>query len=214
MTLGPTPTVSKDDPRTKLGNSSSTDTLDDASKWAWPTGQNEFTSVDFSTGALNLTALKEITGWRLSNPAGEAFTNLYLEATIKTGNCASSDQYGLIVRVPDLKDADQGYLFGFTCDGHYSLRLWDGKLGAKGQMTRLIDWTSSKAINAGSNQVNRMGILMSAGRMILYANGTLLGEATNNSFASGYFGLFIGAPQTPDFTIHVDEMSYWENPKP
>jgi hypothetical protein len=59
-----------------------------------------------------------------------------------------------------------------------------------------------------------MGILMSGGRMILYANGTLLGEATNNTYPSGYFGLFIGAPQTPNFTIRVDEMSYWENPKP
>ncbi len=211
---GPTPTLSKDDPRSRQGAATSVDPMNNPTHWVWPTGENEFTSIEFSDGTLNLTSLKETLGWRLANPAGEPFTNLYLEAVIKTGNCSSDDQYGLIVRVPDPKDANQGYLFGFTCDGRYSLRMWDGTDGVKGKMTRLIDWTQSKAIYAGPNQINRMGILMRGGRLAIYANGTLLGEATNESFPDGYFGLFIGSPQTPNFNIHVDEMSYWENPKP
>jgi len=188
--------------------------MDNATKWIWPTGVNDFTAVDFSAGSMELTSLKTTTGWRLANPTGDPFTNLYLEAVIKTGTCSGSDQYGVIVRVPVIKDADQGYLFGFTCDGRYSLRLWDGTIGTKGQMTRLIDWTASKAIYTGSNQINRLGIMMLGGRMLLYANGTLLGEATNNTYSSGYFGLYIGGAQTTDFTIQVDEMSYWDNPKP
>ena len=213
-TQGPTPTLSKDDPRSHQGAVTSTDGMNDASKWNWPTGINEFTSIDYSAGALKLTSLKAMTGWRVANPAGQDFGNLYLEATIKTGTCASDDQYGVIARIPVLKDADQGYLFGFTCDGRYSLRLWDGKIGARGQMTRLIDWTANKAINAGSNQTNRLGILMIGGRLVMYANGILLGEVTNTTYASGYFGLFIGGLSTPNFNISVDEMSYWENPKP
>lgn len=213
-TSGPTATVSKDDPRPRQGNPTSTDPMDNSTHWIWPTGLNDFTAIDFASGAMNLTSLKTTTGWRLANPTGEAFSNLYLEAIIKTGTCATNDQYGMIVRVPVIKDADQGYLFGFTCDGHYSLRLWDGTVGTKGQMTRLVDWTASKAIYAGSNQINRIGLMMIGGRMLMYANGTLLGEVTNNTYSSGYFGLYVGGAQTPNFTIQVDEMSYWDNPKP
>ena len=85
--------------------------MDNATKWIWPTGVNDFTAVDFSAGSMELTSLKTTTGWRLANPTGDPFTNLYLEAVIKTGTCSGSDQYGVIVRVPVIKDADQGYLF-------------------------------------------------------------------------------------------------------
>lgn len=213
-TTGPSPTPSKDDPRTKLGSPTATDPMDNSTKWVWPTATNEFTSIDFSGGMMTLTSSKSITGWRIANPTGQEFGDLYLEATVKTGTCASNDQYGIIARVPVLKDANQGIMFGFTCDGHYSLRLWDGTVGVKGQMTRLVDWTASKAINAGSNQTNRIGLMMVGSRLLMYANGTLLGEASSSVYPSGFFGLFIGGLATPDFAIQVDQMSYWDNPKP
>jgi hypothetical protein len=211
---GPTATISPDDPRNRLGGATSTDGMNDATSWVWPTGDNEFTAVKYSNGGLIFTSLKEKTGWRLANPTGQPLANLYLEATIRTGTCKSNDQYGLIVRVPVLKDADQGYLFGFTCDGTYSFRSWDGKVGENGKMTRLIDWKASKAINTGSGQTNRMGLMMVGSRMLLYANGTFLGEVNTSTYASGYFGLFVGGLQTSGFTITVDEMAYWTNPKP
>jgi hypothetical protein len=213
-TKGAVPTLSHDDPKARLGAATSNDPMKDSTKWIWPTGVNEFTSIAFSNNELALTSLKDKIGWRLTNPDGRAFSNLYLEATVKTGNCAENDQYGLIVRVPVLKDANQGYLVGFTCDGRYSIRLWNGEIVPNGQMTRLVDWTASKAIHAGSNQINRLGVWLVGGRIAIYANGTLLGEATNAAYPSGYFGLYIAGLKTPNFTIQVDEMSYWENPKP
>lgn len=211
---GPTATVSPEDPRNRLGNPTSTDAMNDLSSWVWPTGVSEFTSVNFTSGSMVLTSLDDISGWRLANPTGREFSGLYLEVTVKTGNCKGNDQYGLIARVPVLKDADQGYLLGFTCDGRYSFRSWDGKVGEKGKMTRLIDWTANKAVNAGSGQTNRMGLMMVGSRMLLYANGTLLGEVSTNTYASGYFGVFVGGIQTKNFAITIDEMAYWENPKP
>lgn len=211
---GPTATISPDDPRNRLENPTSTDAMNDSTAWVWPTGSSEFTAVNFNNGTMVLTSLEDITGWRLANPAGSAYSSLYLEATVRTGTCKSNDQYGLITRVPVLKDADQGYLFGFTCDGRYSFRSWDGKVGTKGKMTRHIDWTASKAINAGSGQTNRIGLMMVGSRMLLYANGTLLGEVNTSTYGSGYFGLFVGGLQTSNFAISVDEMSFWENPKP
>lgn len=213
-TPAPTATTSPGDPRNRLGNPSSSDGMDDATDWVWPTGVSEFTSVNFTNGSMLLTSLDDISGWRLANPAGREFSSLYLEATVRTGTCQGNDQYGIIARVPVLKDADQGYLLGFTCDGRYSFRSWDGKVGEKGKMTRLVDWTANPAINAGSGQTNRMGLMMVGSRMYLYANGTLLTELSSSTYASGYFGLFVGGMQTKNFAITVDEMSYWENPKP
>jgi hypothetical protein len=188
--------------------------MNDATSWTWPTGYNEYTSASFTNGAMVLTSTDEISGWRLANPAGRDFTNLYLEAVVRTGNCKSNDQYGVIARVPVLKDADKGYLFGFTCDGRYSFRSWDGTVGEKGKMTRLVDWKASTAINAGSGKTNRVGLMMVGNRMQLYANGTFLGEVSSSTYSSGYFGVFVGGIQTSGFAITIDEMAYWENPKP
>jgi hypothetical protein len=211
---GPTPTLDPSDPRTRLGSPKSTDPMDNASAWIWPTGTDQFTSATFSNGWQILTSLDEKDGWRIANPAGREFTNTYIEASFKTNTCSGSDHYGIILRVPVLREPDQGYLFGVTCDGRYSLRRWNSKVQPKGEMKRLVEWTASPAINAGSNQTNRLGIYAVGKRLILYANGKLLTEVQDSTFASGYFGLFVGYDVTEDLIIQVDEMSYWENPQP
>lgn len=213
-TSGPAPTSVPGDPRNRLGNATNTDNMNDSTSWIWPTGQNDFTSVSFSGGMMTLTGLTEKLGWRLANPEGTDFGNIYLEAIFKTGTCSGSDQYGLMVRVPVLKDADRGYLFGFRCDGQYSLRKWDGTVGTKGTMTRLKDWTASDAILKGSNQVNRMGLMMVGSRLIMYANGQLLGEVSDSTWTSGTFGVYIGPGPTNQFAVQVDQMAYWKNPTP
>lgn len=213
-TTGPAFTAVPGDPRGRQGAASSTDPMNDSTTWVWPEGANEFSSISFSGGFMNLTSLSEKIGWRLANPEGTDLGNLYLEATFKTAGCSGNDQYGVIVRVPVLRDADQGYLFAFTCDGRYSLRKWDGKEGANGKMTRLKDWTSSDAIQQGSNQINRMGLMMIGSKMVMYANGQLLAEVTDGTWTSGYFGVFVGSGPTEKFLVQVDEMSYWKNPNP
>jgi hypothetical protein len=214
-TAGPSLTPVPGDPRSRLGSATSTDPMDDSSSWIWPTGVSEFTSVNFSGGMMTLTGLTEKLGWRLANPEGVEFGNIYLEASIKTGDCSGTNQYGLLVRVPVLKDADRGYLFGFRCDGKYSLRKWDGTAGTKGTMTRLKDWTDADAIHKGSNQTNRMGLMMVGSRIIMYANGQLLGEVSDSTWTSGYFGVYVGPESAnKNFAIQIDEMAYWKNPTP
>jgi hypothetical protein len=213
-TAGPTETLAPGDPRGHLGSPSATDGMNDSTTWVWPTGNNEYTAVSYGNGLMILTGLTDQLGWRLANPEGAPLGNIYLEASFKTTTCSGSDQYGLVVRVPVLREAEQGYLFGFTCDGKYALRKWDGAAGTKGVMTRLKEWTESDAIKTGSNQVNRMGIMMVGSRLSLYANGQLLTEVSDSSWTSGYFGVYVGASATDDFAIQVDDMAYWKNPTP
>lgn len=211
---GPTFTPAPGDPRSRLGAPTSTDNMDDPSTWVWPTGSDKYTTGAFGGGYQTVTALTGTDGWRMANPTGEPFTNLYLEATIRTTSCSGSDHYGLIFRVPVVTEPDQGYLFGFTCDGRYSLRRWNSKVGTKGEMKWLVNWTASSAIAAGANQTNRLGVMMSGSRLLVYANGKLLTEVKDSTFASGNFGVFIGADATDRLNVQVDSMSYWVNPQP
>jgi hypothetical protein len=210
VTINPAFTPPADDPRSKLGSPSWTDDMDEDT--FWPTGEDKYTAIDFKDGQLRLTGLTSTDGWRLA--ATEQLANFYLEATISTGTCAGTDRYGLMYRVPVAREANKGYLLGVSCDGKYSLREWDATLGSKGTMTTHINWTASNAIQAGSNKMNKVGIMSVGDRMIIYINGVLVNEVKDSTFDQGSFGLFIGARETTNFTISVDEVSYWRNPTP
>jgi hypothetical protein len=211
-TSAPTATLDPKDPRARLGSPTKRDTMDSAEAWTWPTGTSEFTTMDFKDGQMVFTGPTTKLGWRLANPAGYGLGNMYLEMVVNSGSCGANDQYGVLFRSPVLQDADRGYLFGFTCDGRYALRRWDGKDGEKGKMTWLKQWTADKAIVSGANQNNRMGLLVSGSRISLYANGVLLAEFTDATWTAGYLGVYIGAVDTKNYTIRIDEMAYWENP--
>ncbi|NLG98365.1 MAG: hypothetical protein GX491_13480 [Chloroflexi bacterium] len=216
FTVAPQPsfTPSAGDPRSRLGAPTATDPMDNSSTWFWPTGSDKYTSASFSDGFMSLSALTDTDGWRMANPRDRAFSNIYLEGSFRTTTCSGSDHYGMILRVPEVHEPDQGYLFGVTCDGRYSLRKWDGEAGTNGEMRWLVNWTASSAIASGSNASNRLGIFAVGSRLVLYANGTLLTEVNDASFPEGYFGVFAGSDETPDLTIRVDEMSFWENVQP
>lgn len=196
-------TLPAGDPKVTLGNPTWRDEFVTGANW--PLGEDSFTRVQVVDGELVLTGLTTTDGWRLSWPVVKDF---YLEMTVETGTCAGSDHYGLIARVPDLHEANQGYLFGITCDGRYSLRAWDGEA-----MTNLVRATAGASIQAGSMQVNRIGLLATGDQLILYVNGMRLTEIEDSTYAEeGSFGLFVGARQTSNFTIYVSEIAYWENP--
>jgi len=198
-----TRTLPADDPRATLGNPTWRD--DFVSGANWPLGEDSFTRAQVEDGELVLTGLTTTDGWRLTWPVVKDF---YLEMTLETGTCAGSDHYGLMARVPDLHEANRGYLFGVSCDGRYSLRAWDGEA-----MTNLVRATASASIKTGSAQENRVGLLVTGNQLILYVNGVRLTELEDSRFSEeGSFGVFVGARQTSNFAIHVDEIAYWENP--
>ncbi len=206
---GNTPTLSPSDPAARLGSAAWTDNMDNGDNW--PVGPDKFTSLEFKDGSMRLTGITTTDGWRLTWPN---LTDFYIEMTVLAPSCTGTDRYGLMVRVPDGTTPDRGYLFGFSCDGKYSLRRWNASIGTKGEMVNLINWTSNTAIKAGPNQTNKMGLMAVGSRLILYANGQMLGEVKDSTFAKGFFGVFVGARETQDMTIRVDQIRYWDNPTP
>jgi hypothetical protein len=189
--------------RSGLGGPTWQDDFSDGDNW--PLGEDSFTRARVEDGELQMTGLTTTDGWRLTWPVVQDF---YIEITVTTGSCSDNDHYGLIVRVPDKTAADRGYLAGFSCHGRYSLRTWDSE-----SMTGLLPPTASETIVAGSEQVNRIGIWAKGDQLALYANGILLREFKDDTFLEeGAFGIWVGARQTDNFTIHVDEIAYWDNP--
>jgi hypothetical protein len=196
-----TPTPITGDPLAALGQPAWRDTFSSAT--GWNLGEDSYTRAEIDDGQFVLTGLTTADGWRLTWPE---FESAYLESTIRTGTCQGSDEYGLIFRVPDIHDPNEGYLFGFTCDGRYFLRTWDGE-----QMTSLVGATAATAIHAGSDKTNRIGVWAEDDELSLYANGAFLAEIQDETFPDeGGFGFFIGARQTENFTVEADELGYWD----
>lgn len=202
VAVAPTATLSDTDPVLTLGTPDWVDTMANGDNW--PTGFNEYTTIEFKDGTLKLTADKDVDGWRLSWPF---LKDYYLEYSLQTPDCEGSDHYGMMFRVPADANANKGYLFGITCDGRYSLRRWDGKT-----MFFPINWTSHDSINKGEGVVNKLGVMAKGSDLALYINGQKVKEVSDSAYLEGVFGIFVGSGMTDDLTVWVDEVRYWVNP--
>ncbi|OGO29065.1 MAG: hypothetical protein A2136_09335 [Chloroflexi bacterium RBG_16_54_11] len=184
-----------------LGTPTWSDNLDDANHWyLLDTDNTKFTEGD---GVLEMKSIHPGGGeeWGLSNRP--AIKDFYLQATFITGDsCSWLDRYGLLARAPD---PNAGYVFEFTCDGHYRLYTWDGE-----NYKALQEWRAAASIKAGPDQTNVMGLWMEGDTIRLYANGFKIAEFTDSTYDEGEFGLVIGSVNTDNFTVSVDRVEYWE----
>ena len=189
------------DIRQTLGEPSFKDTLASTNNWyLLDTPDTKFSAGD---NELILTAIN--TGqndeWGIANIS--PLKDFYLEIQFTTTEtCTGLDRYGVIVRAPD---PNQGYVFGFSCDGRYRLYKWDGN-----RYQAIQEWKNSPNINSGPDQTNRLGIYLKGNNIKLYANGQFLSEYTDDTFSEGRIGVFIGAAETKGFTVLVDEAAYWK----
>jgi hypothetical protein len=165
----------------------------DTANTKWSAGDNKLVMT-----SINPATSEE---WGISDQP--SLDDYYLQGTFVTGNtCSGLDKYGLLARAPD---SDKGYVFEFSCDGHYRLYTWDGQ-----HYNAIQEWTTSASIVSGPNQTNVMGIYMKGTDIRLYANGHKLAEFSDNTFDHGQFGLVIGSANTHNFTVDVNQVAYWE----
>lgn len=196
------------DPAASLGTPTWVDDMNNDT--FWPTGANDFTDAEFKDGYMLLSALTTQYGWRMATHP--SVTDFYFEMTAQPEACSYKESYGIIFRVPDIRNPNQGYLFGITCDGSAFLRLWDGTVSPNGLMTSLLPDTPSTAIQSGAGKTNRLGVLAKGDQISLYINGTLIKQIADSKFSSGYLGLFARADQNPPFAVRVNQVRLWENP--
>ncbi len=208
-TPAPSPTFIPGDPRAKQGTPTWIDNM--ANDKYWPTGASLDTDLEFNNGHMYLKALSPRFAWRLATIG--TYADYYVETTAHFMACSGSDSYGIMFRVPDITTADQGYMFGITCDGKFIIRKWDGKIPPKGHMTFLITDKANPAILTGPNQTNRLGVMALGSHLLFYINGKFVEDLQDASFAKGYVGVFINEDNTTNMVVEVDQMAYWLNPQ-
>jgi hypothetical protein len=184
-----------------LGAPTWSDSMDNADNFYLLDTEN--TKFSRGDGVLEMKSIKAGSSEEWDISTQPSLEDYYLQATFITGDtCSGLDKYGLLTRAPD---PDKGYVFEFTCDGHYRLYTWDGK-----NYNALQEWYSAASIKAGPSQSNVMGIWLKGTTIRLYANGHKIAEFTDDMFDHGQFGLVIGSVNTDNFTVSVDKVEYWK----
>jgi hypothetical protein len=200
------PTVESFDPAVYLGDPTWVDEMDKPE--FWDLSASEYDLASFDKGALSMKALQDEPGWRIAST--EELGKVYVEAAIKVGACTATDSYGLVMRVPANVNYNQGYFFALTCDGRYSVRLWDG-LTRKSTMIKSL--TVSPLINKGKDQTNRLGVAAVGDSLTLFINGEKVDTFVDATYPKGYFGVFINRDKVKDMMIYVDQVRYWVDPE-
>jgi hypothetical protein len=202
-----TPTATPADPKLTLGTPVYADTFSSGGAFGLKTPYSDDAVVmTVENGNLVMASTRTYGGtrWRLSYLTPR---NYYLEGTFKTIDCSGDDYYGLVMRSPDY-GSGRGYYFGVSCRGEYYFMQSNG---ADDHI--LVDWTSDPAILSGTNQENRLGVMLKDEHFSLYINGKLVKELDNGAInAPGYFGVFISAIERPTMTVNVEEINQWNLP--
>jgi hypothetical protein len=200
-----TPTLDTGNPKASLGAPDWTDNFDNGDNW--PLYNDEHVNMQITNGSLVMTSLvaNRKDPWDSWMVTDSILTDFYIELSATPGECGGLDRYGMVIRANP--EATKAYLFGFSCGGEYSLRLWDGE-----KLFMLQPWQFDQYINKGPNQLNRLGLLARGKMLTLYANDNLLATVVDETFTEGSFGIFSGAANTDNFTVQFDQMSYWVLP--
>jgi len=198
----PTPTIvfPEGDPRAILGAPDGIDTFDTVSNWTLYNNQCFQSNVQNGQFVMTAKGMEKVACWTFSWPMVQ---NFYVETEVVMPDvCQPDDKFGLIFRAPD---NHRGYLYGVTCDGKYSLNLYDGT-----NTTVLIPPAANGVIKTGAGQTNRMGLAVYGNEYALYMNGTLLGTAYDSTYLNpGKIGYFVKASTTEPFVSKYNELSIW-----
>ena len=200
------PTLSPNDPKLTLGSPNWSKSFDSTNDW-WLYDDDPDHKVEIKNGKL-IFAMMNPLGWSVWAFAAPLVEDYYLEISVEAPNvCTDKNLFGLIFQTPE-KEYNEGYLLQLACDGNFRLGLYDGN-----DWKNLINWGTNPAINAGPNQVNRLGVMKQGKQIGIYINGVLVGEATDNTYTGpGKFGIVINSEDINNFVATFDDAAYWKLP--
>ncbi|MDH5607217.1 MAG: DUF1080 domain-containing protein, partial [Anaerolineae bacterium] len=200
----PSATLEEGDPRQTLGEADFSDTFKNGTNWYLYS--EEISKAEVKDGRFFYTMFKPQYGaeWTITVPRSR---NYYVEVETEViSECSGKDNYGIIFRTPS-DDTNLGYLYGFSCDGHFQLLSWDGK-----KFNTLLKFTSSDKIHKGKNSVNRLGIKVKGQNIMLYANGKQIATIEDTEHSGTRYGFFIWSQNTENFKVAFDNLYHWVLP--
>lgn len=171
------------------------DTFDSAGPWS--VGETDSSNVSVVGGVMSFT--QKTPGSFSIRIVGKQGENFYAEVSgALADRCASGDRYGLMFRA---QNPSNYYAFQIDCDGRYRLMRY-----VDDAATAIVDWTPSSAIQRGTQAVNTLAVTAQGDSFLLAINGAPLTTAADSAFASGRFGLMVGANITQNFTVVFDNL--------
>jgi hypothetical protein len=156
--------------------------------------ETENASYKFVDGAYTVSAKKPnlIVWQKIKGDYGN--TAISLDTTIDGSDESAA---GLLFRYQDDKNF---YLFTITGDGRYDLDMYKDD-----ELTTLIDWTESSAINKAGEQ-NSLRVETIGDKIRLYANDKLLDEISDGTFKRGKAAIAINTFDDPKLTVTFDNL--------
>jgi hypothetical protein len=133
-----------------------------------------------------------------SNPQRKyELSDFSLEVDARRTKGPTTGEYGVIVRY---QSETAYYLFTVDAEGSYGARMMrDGK------WTQLVEWADSKALRQGEG-VNHLRVECLGTHIRFYANGELLTEVEDKTFASGNIGLAAGTFEEGEVEVRFDNL--------
>lgn len=157
----------------------------------WPTIQNDRGGYGYRQDGYHIY-VSQINAalWATTNRQdGDAQISVDARPLSATG----SGYYGLLCRI---QDNDNFYYFVVQNNGDFTI----GKYKNAEFQSLTQGWQQNSAIRTGG-QSNRLTAECAGNSLRFYANGTLLGEATDTDFASGFNGLVVAALDSQGFEV-------------
>jgi hypothetical protein len=165
----------------------------------WCVDSSNSSALDYSGGEYVFKV--NTANWLVWCPYDQNFSDIHLEVTANDVGKTGDTVFGVICNDQKASEPvnEDFYYMGITSDGTYTIRLNKG-----GKDTVLAeDKSSAIATDAISYTV---GADCAGGNLSLYVNGTKIASATDNTYTSGYLGLFAWTGDKSPAEIHYDDI--------
>ncbi len=127
-------------------------------------------------------------------------TDVMLEVTSTQHSSYENNAYGVMCRA-NIDNNGDGYYFLISGDGFYSIAKGEGD-----SVNRLVDWTSSPAINQGQAS-NTIRAVCLGNYLALYVNGQFMAEIEDIGYSAGFAGFAATAFEGGDTDIAFDNLT-------
>jgi hypothetical protein len=173
------------------------DSFDDARN-NWTLASNNQAEILIEGSQLRIT-VKQPDSLAWSIATGKTFDDFTLDVDAAPLAGPEDNDYGVIVRH---MDDENFYRFEISGDGYFNVQK-----RAKGKWEKLMaDWTPSEAIHKGQ-AANHLRVVCAGSSLTFYVNQAQLIRVSDNSFARGQVGLFVGTLAEPGAQVAFDNLN-------
>lgn len=206
-TLGSMPTTAPTSQSNQQGQPSAAVLYSDDFSTSPSAEMEEYSGKDGSAGTENgvyvVRSTSDLWQWGRSNTE---YPDAVIEVDVNmtAGPSNNNAGFGVICRLKEREDTSvDGYMLAISGDGYYTIRSISAS-----NMTPLVDWTSSDAVNQG-NATNHLRATCNGSNLSLEVNGQQVATATASggpTTGSIAFSAISFEKDTPTAEVHFDNL--------